>query len=318
MRTLTILILGLFISFGCGDGEQADLNDLTEISPEVSEPLLPVTSPEPPLSPAPPQSSSPSDTDAERAGANDLGDITDIADTSIIDRSHTDLIGGDSDRVDYYRFSLAEEREVELRLRTVHQEETSVDLILEDADGNILYSFTETQGVIVLKETLSAGTYYVRIEDESQDVSLYLFTYDVSVLGDVSVPDDMSVPDSDGVRAGANDLGDITDIADTSIIDRSHTDLIGGDSDRVDYYRFSLAEEREVELRLRTVHQEETSVDLILEDADGNILYSFTETQGVIVLKETLSAGTYYVRIEDESQDVSLYLFTYDVSVPGS
>ena len=194
MRTLTILILAIFISFGCGDGEQADLNDPTEISPEVLEPSLPVTPPEPPSpvtppepssSPAPLQSSSPSDTDAERAGANDLADITDVADTSIIDRSRTDLIGGDSDRVDYYRFSLTEEREVELTLRTVHQEETSTDLILEDADGVVIDSFTETQGVIVLKEILSAGTYYVRIEDESQDVDLYLFTYDNPVPGNI-------------------------------------------------------------------------------------------------------------------------------------
>ena len=73
-----------------------------------------------------------------------------------------------------------------------------------------------------------------------------------------------------------------------------------------------------MELSLRTVHENETSTDLILEDADGNVLYSLTETQGVIVFKEVLQAGTYYVRIEEESQDLTLYLFVYDVSVPGS
>ena len=318
MRTLTILILGLFISFGCGDGEQANLNDPTEISPEVLEPSLPITSPEPSLPPAPPQSSSSSDTDAQRTGANDLGDVTDVADTSIVDRSRTELIGGDSDRVDYYRFSLAEEREVELRLRTVHQQETNTDLILEDVDGVVIDSSTETRGIVVLEELLQAGTYYVRIEDESEEVSLYLFTYDVSVPGDVSVPEDMSVPDSDGVREGANDLGDITDVADTSITDRSRTELIGGDSDSVDYYRFSLTEEKEVQLWLRAVHEYETHTDLILEDVDGVVIDSSTETRGIVVLEELLQAGTYYVRIEDESQDLTLYLFVYDVSVPGS
>ncbi len=230
----------------------------------------------------------------------------------VTDKSRTELIGGDSDRVDYYRFSLTEEKEVQLWLRRVHEQEIHTDLILEDASGNVLYSLTETQGVIVFKEVLQAGTYYVRIEEESQDLTLYLFAYDVSV------PDAASVPDSDGVREGANGLGDITEDVDISILDRYRLSLIGGDSDRADYYRFSLTEEREVELSLRTVHENETSTDLILEDADGNVLYSLTETQGVIVFKEVLQAGTYYVRIEEESQDLTLYLFVYDVSVPGS
>ena len=202
-------------------------------------------------------------------------------------------------------------------MRTIHENETSTDLILEDADGNVLDSITETQGIVVLEKILEAGTYYVRIEDESQDVSLYLFVYHVS---DPEVPILIDIPvlDSDGVREGANGLGDITEDVEISILDRYRLSLIGGDLDRVDYYRFRLTEERKVELRLRTIHENETSTDLILEDADGNVLDSITETQGIVVLEKILEAGTYYVRIEDESQDLTLYLFVYDVSVPGS
>ena len=313
MRTLAIPILGLFLLFGCGGGEQEAPETPTETPTETSTETESLESSLPTVSQ---ELSLPTDPDAEPSGAEDFGDIAGDADLSVSDRSRINSIGGDSDRVDYYRFSLTESKRVQLRLRTIHENETSTDLVLEDADGNVLDSITETQGIVVLEEILEAGTYYVRIEDESQDVSTYVFVYYVS---DPEVPILIDIPvlDSDGVREGANGLGDITETdEDISILDRYHLSLIGGDSDRVDYYRFRLMEEREVELRLRTVHENETSTDLILEDADGNVLDSITETQGIVVLEEILEAGTYYVRIEDESQDVSLYLFVYHASVP--
>ena len=154
MRTLAIPILGLFLLFGCGGGEQEASDKPTEpvsqesslpsvsqepslpsvsqepslpsVSQEPSlpsvsqEPSLPSVSQEPSLPPVSQEPSLPTDPDAERSGAEDFGDIAGDADLSVSDRSRTSLIGGDSDRVDYYRFSLTESKRVILRQSTLN------------------------------------------------------------------------------------------------------------------------------------------------------------------------------------------------------
>ena len=76
------------------------------------------------------------DTDAERGGATDLGDITALAGPQFPAAS----LDGSSDSVDYWRFTLSEARRVGLGLR---RQDANADLFLEDAEGNVLYSGTE-------------------------------------------------------------------------------------------------------------------------------------------------------------------------------
>ena len=117
--------------------------------------------------------------------------------------------------------------------------------------------------------------------------------------------------DGNGTRTGAVNLGDITN--NSSSIDQ--VEVIGGPSDRVDYYRFSLSRDKRVEMGLRTVHRRETRTDLFLEDDTGGVLHQNTDTAvGALRLRETLPAGTYYVRAEDDSGCLSVYVFWYVVS----
>ena len=114
------------------------------------------------------------DTDAERGGATDLGDITALAGLQFPAAS----LDGSSDSVDYWRFTLSEARRVGLGLR---QQDANADLFLEDAEGNVLYSGTE-EGTANewISQTLLAGTYFVRVEAQEEGANEFKLRYGVS------------------------------------------------------------------------------------------------------------------------------------------
>ena len=114
------------------------------------------------------------DTDAERGGATDLGDITALAGPQFPAAS----LDGSSDSVDYWSFTLSEARRVGLGLR---QQDANADLFLEDAEGNVLYSGTE-EGTASewISQTLPAGTYFVRVEAQEEGANEFKLRYGVS------------------------------------------------------------------------------------------------------------------------------------------
>ena len=114
------------------------------------------------------------DTDAERGGAADLGDIADLAGPQFPAAS----LDGSSDSVDYWRFTLSEARRVGVGLR---QQDANADLFLEDAEGNVLYSSTEDGTASEwISQTLLAGTYFVRVEAQEEGANEFKLRYGVS------------------------------------------------------------------------------------------------------------------------------------------
>ena len=101
---------------------------------------------------------------------SDLGDITDLA------RPQFPLGTLDGATVSY-RFELTERRKVGLGLR---EQETDADLVVEDADGDVLGASrnagTANEWMTI---TLLAGTYYVRLEAQETGVSEFVFRYGV-------------------------------------------------------------------------------------------------------------------------------------------
>ena len=122
---------------------------------------------------------------------------------------------------------------------------------------------------------------------------------------------DVPVADPDGTLSEAIDLGDITD--QENVIFRS--DSVDGTSDRLDYYRFTLTEAREVGLGLR---EQEGDGDLHLEDGDGNVVSS-SEGEGSVDewILDIVGAGTYYIRVEAQESRVNNYGLRYEVSPPA-
>ena len=121
------------------------------------------------------------DTDAERGGATDLGDITELAGPQFPAAS----LDGSSDSVDYWRFTLSEARRVGLDLR---QQDANADLFVEDAEGNVLYSSTEDGTANEwISQTLLAGTYFVRVEAQEEGANEFKLRYGVSAANPAEV-----------------------------------------------------------------------------------------------------------------------------------
>ena len=113
---------------------------------------------------------------------------------------------------------------------------------------------------------------------------------------------------SDGERAGAKDLGDITDLRGA----RFPNTTLDGDGDTADYFRFTLSEAKAVELGLR---QQDANADLFLEDAQGTVLASSTESGTANErIVQTLLAGTYYIRVEAQEAGANQFKLRYGVS----
>ena len=159
-----------------------------------------------------------------------------------------------------------------------------------------------------------SGTYYVRASGDRDETGSY--TLRVSDVTPVSVeepppvepPAETVAPEEpEPVRAAAEDLGDLTELASA----RFPRGTLDGGVGAVNYYSFTLSEARAVALGLR---RQDADADLVLEDADGNVLHS-SERSGTANewLRETLLAGTYYVRVEAQEAGANAYVFRYGV-----
>ena len=135
--------------------------------------MTPVSVEDPPPVEPPAETVAPEEPGPARAAAEDLGDITELA----APRFPLGTLDGGGDTVAWYRFTLSEAREVALGLR---RQDADADLVLEDAAGNVLHS-SERSGTANewLRETLLAGTYYVRVEAQEAGANAYVFRYGV-------------------------------------------------------------------------------------------------------------------------------------------
>ncbi len=147
-----------------------------------------------------------------------------------------------------------------------------------------------------------SGAYYISALGQGEGVGTYTLT----------VTDISPSTDADATRSGATDLGDITALQGP----RFPQGTLDGDADGVDYYRFTLTEAKRVGLGLR---RQDADADLFLEDADGTVLYSSTNSGTADEkIAETLLAGTYYLRVESQEAGVNTHVVRYGVSAPDA
>lgn len=134
-------------------------------------------------------------------------------------------------------------------------------------------------------------------------------THYIVVRGRYSATGTYTVSVTDSTASEAEyDLGDITDLAGS----QSRNGSVGGEGGAVDYYRFMLNGERDVVFEL--VLQGRNS-DLFIEDSEGSILFSSSERRvSDERIEETLSSGTYYVRVEAQGSRERNYTLRYSVA----
>ena len=159
-----------------------------------------------------------------------------------------------------------------------------------------------------------SGTYYVRASGDRDETGSYTLRVSDVTPGSVEEPPPVEPPaetvapeEPEPARAAAEDLGDITELAAA----RFPRGTLDGGADGVAWYRFTLSEARAVALGLR---RQDADADLVLEDAEGNVLHS-SANDGTANewMRETLLAGTYYVRVEAQEAGANAYVFRYGV-----
>ena len=157
-----------------------------------------------------------------------------------------------------------------------------------------------------------SGTYYVRASGDRDETGSYTLRVSDVTPGSVENPPPVEPPaetvaPEEPARAAAEDLGDITELAAA----RFPLGTLDGGADGVAWYRFTLSEARAVGLGLR---RQDADADLVLEDAAGNVLHSSTNDGTANEwMRETLLAGTYYVRVEAQEAGANAYVFRYGV-----
>ena len=174
---------------------------------------------------------------------------------------------------------------------------------LYDKDGSHISGTSSNDGGVNLDSRLFftatyTGRYYVSAAGGGHEV-VGVGTYTLELA-------DLTASDADSMRSGATDLGDVTALS----AEGSRQESIGN-TDRADYYRFTLTDTRRVVLELRDLEQD---ADLSLEDDGGAALAgSREEGSNYEEVTRTLLAGTYYVRIEAKASGASDYTLGYEV-----
>ena len=264
----------------------------------------------------PPGTETPADTDATRAGAIDLGDITDLQGTRFPKYS----INGDDDVVDYFRFTLTGPMRVDLGLRQLDQ---NADLSLENSEGNtIKRSNKGGTNIEAITRTLLEGSYYIRVEAQESGANRYALKHSVGEPNSDKVaelrerveedsaeedldPELAQGESDDSSRDTTNDLGDSTDLNSAG----SAEGTVNKADDEVDYYRFTLRNTKKVTVGLDDL---DVDVSLYLEDSRGRKLKirdsSWTSARW---LEISVERGIYFIRINAAEDGDNFYTLRY-------
>jgi RHS repeat-associated protein len=219
---------------------------------------------------------------------------------------------GNTDPIDYYKFSLSATSNVSLQLGGVSQGFVYAHIGYDGNNnglidnGEDLYStYISTSGTAQLNPTLGASDkYYVRIDRTANANSNYSLT-----LSSTPAPPSLAVDPGNTLSAAYN-LGTLTTA-------QTLKEFVGN-TDPIDYYKFSLSATSNVSLQLGGVSQGFVYAHIGYDGNNnglidnGEDLYStYISTSGTAQLNPTLGASDkYYVRIDRTANANSNYSLT--------
>ena len=200
----------------------------------------------------------------------------------------------------------------------------SVDYRTGDGTAAAGEDYTAASGTVTFLPTQQTKTVSVSLLDdgESEDDETFTLTLSNPSVGRLSdaqatgliTDDDVEETDDEGddaseedtARDGATDLGDITDTGKAAY---SPLQSLDGEDETTDWFRFTITESRKVMLGLR---QLDADAVLTLETQGGDTIRTKTGT-GVssFSFRETLQAGTYYVRVDSAEVARNDYKLTW-------
>jgi hypothetical protein len=180
-----------------------------------------------------------------------------------------------ADPDDYYKFTLTQSSVVTVATSSMRAD---VDLSLLSDSGEVITSSASTSASSdQLRDTLDPGTYYVRVSAGDMGYSRYNLRLTRAVV-------DMA----GNTRTRARDLGELDD---------TPTDVaedVGGTSDRIDYYRFTLTQSSALSIQFSDMTR---NLTFALQNVRGNTLRTTTLSSRGSSFNRNLAAGTYYVAV---------------------
>ncbi|NJN12549.1 MAG: hypothetical protein HC815_33155 [Richelia sp. RM1_1_1] len=201
-----------------------------------------------------------------------------------------DFNGLVDDNYDYYRFDLAENSTVNLKLSELSGE---ASLYLYNSDGSRILesSNNEDNANEIIIRNLKAGSYYIGVQDYYSSVgTTYKLEASATSLG--ATPVDSAGENFDKAR----DLGTLS--SDGLTINEFIGDFNGLVDDNYDYYRFDLAENSTVNLKLSELSAN-ASLQLYNSDGSRELSYSANEDNADELITRNLKAGSYYISVRD-------------------
>lgn len=246
-----------------------------------------------------------------RDPGNTLGTAFNIGPVSG-NRSVREFVGS-ADRDDYYRFTLASTSNLNLSLNSL-SDYAELEIIF-DSNGNGQVDYNETLGNgygdsndnASISSPLGAGTYFIRVNAYYGSTNTN-YTLEVSATATLG-----TTPTDPGSTLGtAFNIG---------IVSGSRTSVreFVGSVDHDDYYRFTLASTRSLNLSLSGL-SDSAYAELIF-DSNGNGVYDYDEslysTSGSSsnsgTINRTLGAGNYFIRVY--TSEYSSYNTNYTLSL---
>jgi len=195
----------------------------------------------------------------------------------------------DSDRLDYYKFELDGVSNVTIDLDVLN-ERYDASVIIVDAAGNAVFNPPETNSRDEFATTLlEGGVYYALVSEESfgsgTDYTLR--------LGATAIANNNPSADAGDTPARATDLG---------LLSNTQTlNAFVSDSDRLDYYRFELADNSNVTFDLDVIN-ERYDAALTIVDEFGNTVFNPPEINSRDEFATTfLETGVYFALVSEES-----------------
>ena len=230
--------------------------------------------------------------------ATNLGNVTDreVGDAGTVD---------DSDRVDFYKFTVDEESEVTITLTGLAADANLALINDENSDGIVdpgeAFAFSALEGTAdeEIFTVLQEGSYFIRVRQQD---GVGLTPYDLTV----------SAQGTDSTLATANDLGDLTN---NSAVETGSVRTVDG----LDYYKFSVTLDSTVEINLNGLEGTLTRLELI-QDVNGDGLVSVGEQLASVFLNsdnlvngisQSIAVGEYFVLVGLEQADTD-YELTID------
>ena len=203
----------------------------------------------------------------------ELGNLTNLG----MPGSRSGDVNGVNNTDDYYRFTLTHKRTMFFQVSNLIHD---VDLYLEDESGTQLARSTNSgTNVDSIERELVAGTYFVRVNAESDLPSTYLLTHQTRGL----------------TRDTAYVIGTFS-----SYYTRYRADTVSREEGNpTDYHRLSFTSRYAYTFSL-TLTNLTGNVDLFLEDANGRLLASSRNAgaTGESISRELRPNTTYYIRAQ--------------------